>query len=224
TLLHERGGTGARADRVNAVAMELGVDLSVAEGLVDRAWARHVERWNRGETFTSRHMVASLLDEVDARAPGRCERLTSWFEEAIAVHGVCAVDEGVEVVTALKDAGIAVALICDTGYSPGRMVRRMLRTVGFPPFDAYAFSDEIGFPKPHPAMFQAALVPRGVEPGEALHVGDLRRTDIAGARAVGLTAVRFRGVYDDLDDAHPEGDAVIDRLSEVMGQVGRLSR
>lgn len=223
TLLHERGGAGAKADRARAVALELGVELADAEGLIDRAWARHLDRWTAGYAFTSRHMVASLLDEADAWAPGRADRLTGWFEEAIGLHGVTPVEGAVEVVTALQQRGIPVALICDTGYSPGRVVRRMLTSVGFPALDAYAFSDEVGHPKPHLAMFATVLDPLSMPARDAVHVGDLRRTDIAGARSAGLGALRFRGVYDDTDEAHPEGDGVIDRLAEVLGYVGASS-
>jgi putative hydrolase of the HAD superfamily len=219
TLLHERGGAGARADRAAAVARELGVDPEQADALVQRSWTRHIARWTQGEAFTSRHMVASLLDEIDGHAPGRAERLTTWFEEAIGMHGVEPVDGAVETVVALRNRGVPVALVCDTGFSPGRVVRRLLASVGFPTFDAYAFSDEVGVPKPHPAMFAAVLEPLRARGADALHVGDLRRTDVAGARAAGLAALRFRGVFDDTDDAHPEGDAVIDHLSEVVGRV-----
>ena len=34
-----------------------------------------------------------------------------------------------------------------------------------------------------------------------LHVGDLRRSDVAGARAAGMRSVRFRGRNDDADEA-----------------------
>ena len=49
----------------------------------------------------------------------------------------------------------------------------------------------------------------GIDPAEAAHIGDLRRTDIAGARAMGMTAVRYTGVFDDDSQTEPEGDLVI---------------
>ncbi|WP_374571978.1 HAD-IIA family hydrolase [Phenylobacterium sp.] len=44
--------------------------------------------------------------------------------------------------------------------------------------------------KPYPAIFRQALASVGCEPGRALMIGDNPRTDIAGARRVGVPAVR----------------------------------
>lgn len=50
-------------------------------------------------------------------------------------------------------------------------------------FDAVVVSDAVGIRKPRPEIFAAALERLGVEPGEALHVGDSLRADVAGAAA-----------------------------------------
>ena len=57
----------------------------------------------------------------------------------------------------------------------------------------------------------------GVPAGETAHVGDQRRTDVVGAMAAGLTAVRYAGVYDDLDDSLPSGDVLIRHHQELLG-------
>jgi FMN phosphatase YigB (HAD superfamily) len=48
-----------------------------------------------------------------------------------------------------------------------------------------------------------------------VHVGDLRRTDVAGARDMGMHAARFKGVHDDLSDAS-EAAIVIDRHEQIL--------
>jgi FMN phosphatase YigB (HAD superfamily) len=65
-------------------------------------------------------------------------------------------------------------------------------------------------------MFATALGPFGVRPEEAVHVGDLRRTDVAGARGFGMRAARFRGVHDDGSADDREGDVVLDRHVELL--------
>jgi FMN phosphatase YigB (HAD superfamily) len=53
----------------------------------------------------------------------------------------------------------------------------------------------------------------GIDPARAAHVGDLRRTDIVGARAFGMVSVRYRGSNDDV--ASPgEGDRSIPSAME----------
>lgn len=50
-------------------------------------------------------------------------------------------------------------------------------------------SEEVGYAKPHPSIFQRALELAEVPPGEALFVGDTPETDILGAQGVGLKTV-----------------------------------
>ena len=64
-------------------------------------------------------------------------------------------------------------------------------------FSGWAFSDEVGHYKPAPQIFEAALAALDAEPAAAMHVGDLRRTDIAGAAALGMRTVRYRALHDD---------------------------
>ncbi|MFQ5515042.1 MAG: HAD family hydrolase [Myxococcota bacterium] len=50
-------------------------------------------------------------------------------------------------------------------------------------------SGTVGFEKPDPRIFRHALERVRVEPGEALHVGDLYAVDVLGARAAGVHAL-----------------------------------
>jgi putative hydrolase of the HAD superfamily len=60
----------------------------------------------------------------------------------------------------------------------------------------------------------------GAAPTEAVHVGDLLRTDIAGAQAVGMRAVQYIGISQDQADGLGDGrkitpDAVIRNHTEL---------
>lgn len=63
--------------------------------------------------------------------------------------------------------------------------------------------------KPDPEPFERALEPIGVDPADAVHVGDSRRTDVAGARAVGMGTV-WVSVGDDHD-----ADRAVSSLAEL---------
>jgi putative hydrolase of the HAD superfamily len=56
-------------------------------------------------------------------------------------------------------------------------------------FDAIVMSGRAGYAKPDPRIFRIALDGLGVQPGEALHVGDSEQDDVAGATAAGLRAI-----------------------------------
>jgi FMN phosphatase YigB (HAD superfamily) len=120
----------------------------------------------------------------------------------------------------LEAAGIGLGLVCDTGFTPGRVVRRLLRDEGLLDFlEVLCFSDEVGVPKPGNEIFAKALAELGVRPPEAIHVGDLRRTDIAGAHDIGMHAARFRGVHDDRSGG-AEADMVFDRHEQILEALG----
>ena len=62
--------------------------------------------------------------------------------------------------------------------------------LGLNPFiDIVVTSGEVGFDKPEPAFFQAALQMADVNASEAIHVGDQPTTDILGAKGVGITPI-----------------------------------
>jgi putative hydrolase of the HAD superfamily len=56
-------------------------------------------------------------------------------------------------------------------------------------FDVVVVSGEVGVAKPSAEIFAVALDALSVPPARAWHVGDNLSTDVAGARAAGLTAV-----------------------------------
>ena len=92
-------------------------------------------------------------------------------------------------------------------------------------FDFVAVSARVGYEKPHPEIFRYALRQAGVEPDEALHVGDHIDADVAGAQSVGISAVLIdrRERFTDADI--PEGLALIRSLAELLPIVdARLQR
>ena len=71
-----------------------------------------------------------------------------------------------------------------------------------------------GSEKPHPPIFLEALRRAAVEPGEVLHIGDQVRSDVAGARSMGMQAALLdRGGWHDPVEDCPK----ISHLGEVIG-------
>jgi len=56
-------------------------------------------------------------------------------------------------------------------------------------FETIVVSDEIGWRKPLPVIFETALNRLGVSPAEAVHVGDRADADVAGAHGCGMHAI-----------------------------------
>ena len=115
-----------------------------------------------------------------------------------------------------------LAVISDTGYSPGRVLRTVLeRNAMLAPFEYLYFSDEHGACKPDPRVFRHTLDELGVRAPEAAHVGDIQRTDVAGAQAAGMSAVHFIGANNH-DAARSTGDLVVRHFEELPAALGGL--
>jgi HAD superfamily hydrolase (TIGR01549 family) len=115
-----------------------------------------------------------------------------------------------------------LAIICDTGYSPGSVLRQVLDRhdlLGY--FDYAYFSNEHGMSKPDPRVFLHVLEELDVRPTEAAHVGDIQRTDIAGAQAAGMAAIHFVGA-NNVDVPHSTGDAIVNHFEELPQALGGL--
>jgi FMN phosphatase YigB (HAD superfamily) len=123
----------------------------------------------------------------------------------------------------LRADGLVLGIVCDAGFTGGAILRDFLASHGLlDHFSGWGFSDEVGVYKPAPEIFESALSTLDTEPAGAVHVGDLRRTDIAGARAIGMRTVRYRGLADDPDPG-PEADFVTDRHRELPDLVASIA-
>jgi putative hydrolase of the HAD superfamily len=229
TLLYEPEPLKSFEPRVRAVAHAAKsagrpVDDETARLALDHAWRIHSDMWNNGRGSTAHDIASWALHELGIPDPGAAIGLGAALAEASLGSHVLALDGARETLARLKGEGVRTALICDTGFTPGRIIRVLLERVGLlEHLEVCIFSDEVGVPKPHRRMFEAALAPLDSRPEEAVHVGDLRRTDIAGAHAAGMRAVRLRWHYDD-DSDYADADAVADshaHLLEILGYAGR---
>jgi putative hydrolase of the HAD superfamily len=118
--------------------------------------------------------------------------------------------------TALLDAlrrdGIRVGLCSNAPYRI-RSLHAQLVHVGLDShLDAVTFSAEVGWRKPSPRIFAAALDALGTEAAATIMVGDSEVHDIAGAHGAGMCAVLLRRTG---ARTHSGADAVIAALAEL---------
>ena len=73
-------------------------------------------------------------------------------------------------------------------------------------FASITDSGLVGYEKPHPAIFEAALRQMKAAPAESLYVGDVYSVDYVGAQSAGMDAVLFdvAGTYRDKEFARVE--------------------
>jgi FMN phosphatase YigB (HAD superfamily) len=217
------GAMSAARERAVAAAcashdVEVEADL-LLESLerVGLDWERS---WAEGRHLHPHEAAASLVRALGVEGAAR-EMVAEAFlgagrevelEFAPGIH---------ECLGALAGRGLRLGIVCDVGFSGGELLRGLLADEGLlGHFSGWAFSDEVGHYKPAPQIFEAALARLEAEPGEAMHVGDLRRTDVVGAAALGMRTVRYRGLNDESEaEGGEEADFVLDshhQLPDVL--------
>jgi FMN phosphatase YigB (HAD superfamily) len=190
------------------------VDADVVAAAHDAVHEDYVSSWKNGNQYVIED-AAALMRKL-LRAPAESEEiLLNGFIEGSREANVVLCEGAEECLSELKAAGLAIGIICDVGLTPSRVLTQMLEALDLLRyFDVPLFSDQVGIYKPDVRIFKTALARLGVAPHAAVHIGDRRRTDVAGARGAGLKAARYRAVYDD-DAQLPEADIVLDRLTDL---------
>ena len=196
-------------------------DTSVAEALA--AWLPTLgvpfepeihERWDE---IAERHLAAWRRREIDFREQRR-RRLHDFlpsigiryadsdlddiFAGFLREYDVSyrAYDDALDAVAAVREAGLAVAVLTNgsTAQQRGKLAR--MRLAGLDP--VYT-PEELGVAKPNPAAFSDACARWGLAAGEVLSVGDKHDFDVLAARAAGLRAVHLdRSGDGPLDEAY----------------------
>jgi putative hydrolase of the HAD superfamily len=87
---------------------------------------------------------------------------------------------------ALRGLGLRLAVVSNSNGTVARLLEQLDLARWL---DAVVDSAVVGFEKPDPRIFRRAADLLGVEPADAVHVGDLYSVDVVGARAAGARAI-----------------------------------
>ncbi len=225
TLIYERdrhSGARMREELFARTLREHGIETTDEESTtaLNQAWRRHWQEWLAGVSTDAIDIARWGLEAFGIEERELAERLGRGLQEVALGQEVIALEGAGETLERLAQRDVRRALICDTGFSPGRVVRQLLDRVGLLRWlEVLVFSDEAGMPKPHAPVFRAALDGLESAAGSTLHVGDLLRTDVAGAREIGMGTIRIRDHNDDQAQL-PEADAVVDSHAELQELLG----
>jgi putative hydrolase of the HAD superfamily len=192
----------AQADRIQGIhrilaAQGAGVELGAVEQAYDAVWGKLQTVWAAHRDVGSRGQVRMMLETLGVNHGFQSDGpVLDLLEEAYSrpiLDAMPVANTGArEILGVLTERGLRLGLICNTGRTPGTMLRRVLERLGLAPFlRVFSFSDELERRKPHPEIFHRTLTALDVRPGEAVHIGDDVTTDVAGARGVGMRAIHL---------------------------------
>jgi HAD superfamily hydrolase (TIGR01662 family) len=193
----ERHGLRLEPDRYEAARDAALVDLRRHPELEhdNEIWFRFTERIVRG-----------MGGDADSAYACAVEITRGWERhENFSLY-----DDVPVVLAALRSAGLRLGLVSNSA----RDVREFARHHGLE-VDAGISSFHHGHSKPHASIFRAVLDLLGVEPEEAVMVGDNIGDDIEGALALGMRAILV-----DREGARPEFEPRIETLNELPPLLG----
>lgn len=120
----------------------------------------------------------------------------------------------------LREAGLRTAAIANLLYGEDLFIER-LRALGLAPYlDALVLSTELGWLKPHPAPYRAAVQRLGLPTPTLVMVGDDWEVDVRAAQRLGIRAIWRRSA-----DARPRREsaaAIIDDLGDLIPAIAAL--
>ena len=216
TLVYTRNYGEFRLPALNSLLMVNGVLLDDDE--LNEAYmtgwrhSRHVIRDEGNRHVQTAEIVDRVLSEVGLVDPPNRDEIVRMYEEAVLMDPP-GLKEGVTETLAALHGRYRLGLVSVTGVSAGRLMRGILEKQGvLAYFEALAFSDEVGYVKPDPRLFMAALEALGVEPGKAVHVGDSVKSDVLGAKYAGMKTVWLK-TRDQAMVAEP--DRIITSLTQL---------
>lgn len=235
TLYDSSGGEQREQERFALITREaarLGTELQLPpiKHAQKAAWEHFTKIWQEEHrTPATRSLVEVFWRELGVHADEQAIlSLTTAFCEGV-LHHPPSLLPGVADVLASLAGRFSLALISDTAFSPGRILKQVMERDNIAHyFDVFSFSDETGVAKPHPKAFYTALAPLGCEPSESIHIGDIERTDVMGAKNIGMKAILFAGdpngqMNHDHQHLPSRADVRAESWQEILAHVHRLT-
>jgi len=206
-------------DALHAALQDMGLEVDpfkwrLTERWVHEYWAQSPEIiedvklygqdqiWNRFLTRLMSKVGHPHANEEEVRAFG--DHMSEVFQPVSELT-----PGALDVLTSLQNHDFALGVLSNRSKPFGNELEA-LNIADF--FDFTLAAGEVGVWKPRPEIFQAALERAGVEPEEAVYIGDNYYADIVGAREAGLDAilVDWRRVFTDVPATR------VEHLSDIL--------
>ncbi len=183
-------------------AVRDGIAAHVASTLPKVDAAAHLDRWDALEEQHYHRYLTGELDYLGQRRARARDFMAgfgvaldsdadaeAWFEEYLLeyVRAWTLYDDALLCLRALTTAGLRLGMI--TNGIPSFQQPKLDTLELAAHFEHVVTSGEFGVPKPNPSIFLHTCALFGVDPSEAVYIGDRLHTDAIGAHDAGLTGV-----------------------------------
>ena len=150
-----------------------------------------------------------LYGEKGVEAGGALVRRTGLAFRRNSTEYLRLYEGAAELLRTLRARGCGVWLLSNAQAMFTRWELERLGLEGL--FDGVYLSSDYGCKKPDPRFFKALLQERGIDPGQAVMIGNDGICDIEGARAAGLSTVYIRSNRSPAEPL-PDADYVLEKM------------
>lgn len=188
-----------RLARMEAILRSRGHEAEAAR--IERAYRSlwhqcHQLYWSEDRDVPCRRQIEHFLEGLEIHPRSFSEESLEELEHAYANAAVeippAIVPGAADILSALRERGLAIGLISNTGRTPGYALRAILERLGLAGFiDVMVFSNEHGVCKPQQSIFEELRRGLDVAYEEMLFVGDNLHVDVYGAQRLGMRGVHF---------------------------------
>ena len=166
-------------------------------------------------TMFRRFSPTSTLGSGEVRAPHFLQRQARKFGYPVAARLFRPVAGLHEVLQELRDRGYRLHVLSNNS-SILPLQLEVIGVTGY--FDTVSWSEEMGFEKPDPRIFQLALERIGATAAETVYVGDSFEADVLGPRGAGITPI-----HADFRRRRTEGTHLrVESFPELLGLLAPL--
>ncbi len=167
--------------------------------------------------FYTEDRLILILNQLGQKSIDELEKNLLYDFEMVSYYVLPTIIESARDLLENFSKNYRIGLISDTGMTPGKIIIQILEELDLRQFfDAFVFSDEVGFYKPNSKMFQTALSKLESNPDESIHIGDYLHTDIIGAQSFGMKTIWINRheARKNIVDVTP--DFIVENLLEIL--------
>ncbi len=200
------------------LAEGVNVEKEKVEKAHDITFERCWDLWGKNLDCSSEEQIRILADSLpdfgENPPPDLLKRLKKAYTESVLESPSELIEGSSEVLKHLKSQRYKLGLICNTGRSPGKVLRKLMEHYQIlEHFDALSFSDELRIRKPDPEIFLYTLKNLKSIASDSVHVGDELLTDVKGAKDAGMMSIHLSKTYSTDQGIQP--DYCIRKLKEI---------
>lgn len=159
---------------------------------INKTWEYFIKIWkNEERTLTTEEILKHLFNQINLENYEDLEKLKTDISSLILKHPPSLTEDVLYDLIPKLSKNYKLYIISDTALTSGKHLKNILGNQSLLKyFSDFSFSDELGCSKPNKKIF-INVINNPEKAKYLLHIGDIGRTDIKGAKKIGAKSIRY---------------------------------